>query len=147
MSVPTSADQAQEAFYSAFETGDLESMADVWELSDTVACVHPDGPELLGYQQIMESWREILASTSGLRITVEILEQYDTPQLSIRFVSETLFNETGQSEAVTVLATNVYRKTESGWRMVVHHASPIHRTSEQASDDSANNWDGGVTLH
>lgn len=142
-----SADQAQEAFYSAFENGDLDAMAVLWDRSDTVVCVHPNGPELLGYEEIMESWREVLGGTSGFRITVEILEQFDTEQLAVRFVAETLFNEAGRSESVTVLATNAYRKTESGWHMVLHHASPLHRAAEEAGAGSAEDWDTDVTLH
>jgi hypothetical protein len=29
-----------------------------------------------------------------------------------------------------VIATNVYRLTDNGWRMVMHHASPTRATSE-----------------
>lgn len=143
---PDTADQAEATFYSAFENGDLESMGAVWALSDEVVCVHPHGPQLLGYEKIMDSWREILGNTSGFRISVEILHQYDTPQMSIRFVTETLFNETGRSDPVTVLATNAYQKTESGWRIVLHHASSAHGTSEDV-DDSVDGWDTDVTFH
>lgn len=143
---PDTADRAEAVFYSAFENGDIESMEAVWALSDEAVCVHPHGPQLQGYEQIMESWRDILGNTSGFRISVEVLSQYDTPQMSIRFVTETLFNETGRSDPVTVLATNAYRKTESGWRIVLHHASPVHPTSEDV-DDGSDEWNTDVTLH
>jgi hypothetical protein len=32
---------ANQAFYEAFETHDLDAMSDLWEHSDRASCVHP----------------------------------------------------------------------------------------------------------
>ena len=42
---------ANAAFYTAFEGGDLDAMADVWEHSDRVSVTHPGWPTLHGWAQ------------------------------------------------------------------------------------------------
>ena len=48
---------------------------------------------------------------------------------------------------MTVLATNAYQKTESGWRIILHHASPGFGPSAGETDDYPAPNDAGVTLH
>jgi hypothetical protein len=48
---------------------------------------------------------------------------------------------------VTVLATNAYRRTESGWLMVLHHASPAPQGGEPDDDAETDAPDSSVTLH
>lgn len=145
---PDTAAAAEASFYAAFENGDIDAMAALWERSGDVVCVHPRGPQLLGYEQVMESWRDILAHIGGFRLTVQVIQDHTDRDTSVRFVNETLFNENDPTRPVTVLATNAYRRTDSGWRMVLHHASPPPDAVEEP-DESPDNDDegGGVTLH
>jgi len=150
LSVPDTAEEAETAFYSAFENGDFDAMAEVWERSDSVVCVHPHAPQLMGYEQVMRIWRDILSNTEGFRISVQMLRQHTDGQVTVRFVNETLIDENSSSLPVTILATNAYRKTDSGWRMVLHHASPAPSHSEEQEEDEEAEPDepeGNVTLH
>ena len=45
---PTAQD-AEAAFYEAFETGDLEAMMNVWAEDEEIVCVHPGEARLVGY--------------------------------------------------------------------------------------------------
>jgi hypothetical protein len=117
--------------------------------SGEVVCVHPGGPQLLGYEQVLSSWREILDNSGGFRISAQLLYHHTDDEVSVRFLNETLFTEDEQADSFTVLATNAYRRTESGWRLVLHHASPSPRPAEEdeALVDQLEPDDSSVTLH
>lgn len=140
-------EQAEAVFYAAFENGDLEAMKKIWARSDDVVCVHPHGPQLVGYGPVMQSWRTILDNTAGFRIAVQLVNRFDDGDIAVRFVNETLVNENSDAEPVTVLATNAYRRTESGWRIVLHHASPTPQAEETGVEEGAEEPGSGVTLH
>lgn len=144
---PATADQAEAAFYTAFEDGDLEAMASLWVRSGHVVCVHPHAPQLVGYDQVMQSWQNILRNTTGFRISVQVIQHYTDDQMAVRFVNETLIDENSRADPVTIAATNAYQKTESGWRMVLHHASPAPASAEDAAADPEDETETGVTLH
>lgn len=143
------AEQAEAAFYTAFENGDMDAMANIWARSSDVICVHPNGPQLLGYEEVMQSWQEILTDTGGFSLSVEVVHQFSDEQVSVRFVTETLLSEQSGSKPVTILATNAYRKTDSGWQIVLHHASPTPRTLEEAGEERSGprDPDADITLH
>ena len=54
-------DDAENAFYDAFERGDLPAMMAVWAEDEDIICVHPTGPRLCGQDQVRESWAKIFA--------------------------------------------------------------------------------------
>lgn len=142
-----SPEQAEAVFYAAFENGDLEAMARIWARSEDVVCVHPHGPQLLGYDQVIKSWQNILDNAAGFRIDVRVVNQINDGETSVSFVNETLINEASDTGPVTVLATNAYQRTESGWRIVLHHASPAPQAGEGAADDDTAPPGQNVTLH
>lgn len=142
-----SPEQAEAVFYAAFENGDLEAMARIWARSEDVVCVHPHGPQLLGYDQVIKSWQNILDNAAGFRIEVRVVNQINDGETSVSFVNETLINEASDTGPVTVLATNAYQRTESGWRIVLHHASPVPPAGEGAADDDTAPPGQNVTLH
>jgi uncharacterized protein (TIGR02246 family) len=128
----TTPQEAESAFYEAFEKGDLDAMMGVWADDDDIVCVHPGGQRLAGAAQIREAWRQIFASGQTLRFRLRDQQSLDGMTLVVHSVYEQI---TAAGEARThqpVVATNVYMRTENGWRMVVHHASPAPATSESA---------------
>ena len=120
---PTPED-AENAFYEAFERADLAAMMAVWAESDDVVCIHPQGPRLVGFEAVRGSWAQIFAGGSQLRLRTTDVRAYDGQTVAVRNVVEQLAPP-GRGEAIhTILATNVYELTDAGWRMTVHHASP-----------------------
>jgi uncharacterized protein (TIGR02246 family) len=120
---PTAQD-AENAFYEAFERGDLEAMMAVWAEDEDIICVHPTGPRLVGQDQVRESWAKIFAGGAGPRVHITQQVAVSAMMIAVHSVHEN-FTVEGEARAqVPVVATNVYLRTAAGWRMIVHHASP-----------------------
>ena len=112
------------AFYDAFERRDLGAMARVWDHEGEVSCIHPGGPRLDDIDMIIESWRAIFEG--GQRLRFERAEVAPTvgADVAVHCLYEVIrFGERFEQQG-TVVATNVYRRTGQGWKMVIHHASP-----------------------
>lgn len=130
---------ANAAFYQAFEARDLDAMAEVWERSDRAAVTHPGWPALRGWAQVAASFGAIFEKTPFIqffltdeRVEVEgdtawvvveenVLQAHDTHGGR---VAESLLGD------ATASAVNVFVRTPQGWRMVVHHASPVSAAEE-----------------
>ena len=122
---PTAQD-AENAFYEALERCDLEGMMAVWAEDEDIVCVHPAGTRLTGQDAVRESWARIFAAGPGARVTIEQQEAISGMMLAVHSVFErfTLPKTKPEAQPPAVVATNVYLRTASGWRMIVHHASP-----------------------
>lgn len=119
------AQDVEAAFYEAIERADLEAMMAVWADDDDIVCVHPGGLRLTGMEQVRESWRQIFASGQTLRFRLRHQRTLSGMTLAVHSVYEHI-TVSGEARARTpVIATNIYLHTERGWRMVVHHASPV----------------------
>jgi uncharacterized protein (TIGR02246 family) len=132
-------DDAETAFYEAFERADLAAMMVVWAEGDEVLCVHPSGPKLVGFDAVRDSWMQIF--TSGMRLSVRVGEtrRVDGPLVAVRTLVETISTPGPDASTQRVNVTNVYVLTDNGWRMAVHHASPAEAGPEVAapSEDDA----------
>ena len=117
---------AEAAFYEAFEKSDLEAMMDVWADDDDIVCVHPGGVRLAGAEQVREAWRQIFAGGQTLRFRLRQQQALNGMTLVVHSVYEQITVASEARARQPVIATNVYMRTESGWRMVVHHASLVH---------------------
>jgi uncharacterized protein (TIGR02246 family) len=119
-----SPDDIEAQFYDAMQQGDLERMMAVWADDDEIACVHPGGSRVTGPAAIRASLAAIFAN-GGVPVEPEQVRRMQTLSCAVHHLVERVIvpGPTGPRPA-WVLATNVYVKTEEGWRMVVHHASP-----------------------
>jgi uncharacterized protein (TIGR02246 family) len=130
-------DDAETAFYDAFERGDLPAMMAVWAEDDDVVCVHPQGPRLIGFDAVRESWTQIFAAGMQLRVAVTEARQYQGQTVAVHSVIEQLSSPGESTPSPPISATNVYVLTDAGWRMVLHHASPtpeVARSAEPAPE-------------
>lgn len=120
---PTAHD-AEAAFYEALERSDLEAMMEVWAEDEEIVCVHPGGARLAGQDAIRESFRQIFASGTRMRVRLSNQSQVNAVMVAIHSLHENIL-VTGETKARGVIvATNVYHRSAAGWRMVLHHASP-----------------------
>jgi ketosteroid isomerase-like protein len=119
---------AESAFYEALTKGDLDAMMAVWADDDDIYCVHPNGARLSGVERVRESWRQIFASGQSLRFQLREQQQVQGMMLSVHSVYEYITVAGEGRPRGPVIATNVYLRTERGWRMVAHHASPAPAT-------------------
>lgn len=127
-------DDAESAFYDAFERGDLAAMMAVWAEGDEVVCVHPQGPRLMGFDAVRESWTQIFASGMQLRVRTVEARQFHGQTIAVHAVVELLSAPNEQAASPPVFATNVYVLTEGGWRMALHHASPSSDAAPAAEE-------------
>jgi ketosteroid isomerase-like protein len=115
-----SPEECERAFYEALQTGDAESMADLWLQDDEVCCVHPGSGRLLGHAAVRASWTAILAG-GGMAVRAIARHGFESPGLVLSHVIEEIsVRQAGGQRVVHVLATNGYVKTAGGWKMVLH---------------------------
>lgn len=116
---------ANQAFYDAFESRDVDAMAALWEHSDRAVCTHPGWPALNGWPAIEASWRAILQGPRP--------EQFILTGVRAELVGDVgwvVLDENLVDGASTVSAVNLFVRGPEGWRMVAHHASPVLRRFE-----------------
>ena len=117
--------QAEAAFYDAFQRADLDAMMQVWADDDSaLVCIHPMGPRLEDREAIRESWRDIFAGSGAMRFSITGAEYTQADSVSVHFVYENISFGEDFGQQSLMIATNVYRLTDQGWRMCAHHASP-----------------------
>lgn len=128
---------AEEAFYRAFESGDVDAMMAVWAASPDISCVHPMGPLLRGPDAIRSSWREIFRGQLPRRFELECLSRFEQGELAIHVLHETILLPLQRQRLPALITTNVYRREAGVWRMVMHHASVTGRESQEAPPSAA----------
>ena len=115
---------AEQAFYLAFEHADLAEMMAVWAEEDLV-CIHPGGGRHTGVVEVRESWRQIFSQGPRLRFRLAGNRVFSGRTLSVHSVFERVTVAGDPRPTNPVLSTNIYLLTDRGWRMLVHHASPL----------------------
>jgi ketosteroid isomerase-like protein len=116
--------QAEQAFYDAFQRADAGGMMKVWADEDSIICIHPMGPRLNGRAAVAQSWRQIFAGRASARFELTEVSCTLDRDLAVHCVYENIHHGPQLDQRSLVLATNIYKSTERGWRMLVHHASP-----------------------
>ena len=129
-------DEAESAFYEAFERADLPAMMAVWAESDSVVCVHPRGPRLVGFDAVRDSWLQIFANGSRMRVRPTEVRRFDGNSVAVHTLVEVI-GAPGERATQSVCATNVYELTDGGWRMVVHHATPLEEPAAEKPEVAA----------
>jgi ketosteroid isomerase-like protein len=126
--------EAEAAFYRAFERADLDAMMEVWAEDEDVECVHPGGRRLTGLEEVRESWRRLFSAGASLAFRITQRQVWRGALVAVHLVYENITS--ARNEQGTMIATNVYLLTASGWRMVLHHAAPAPSMVEPAEDDT-----------
>ena len=120
----SSPEEASRAFYEAFERGDVGTMMEVWADDDEIFCIHPGGARNVGPEAVRASWEEIFATPSRLRFQLEQQLFFVGASIAIQSVFEYLQVNDEKKLRGPAVATNVYTRTPTGWRMLAHHAAP-----------------------
>ena len=116
---------ANQRFYDAFGALDIQMMDEVWEASEQALCVHPGWEPLVGWDQIRPSWAGIFDNSTLMHFNLRYVNvgvQGDSGWVTcVENITSVL---QGRASNFGVLATNIFVRTPSGWRMTAHHASP-----------------------
>jgi len=114
---------ANEAFYIAFASRDVDGMDDLWARQNRVTCIHPGWPPLDGRDAVMESWANILSNTDSPAITCTHSRAFIIGTAAYVICHENL-------EQATLVATNIFALEDGGWKMVHHQAAPAPAPEE-----------------
>ena len=128
--------EANDRFYQALTELDAGAMEEIWLREAWVRCVHPGWQMLSGWDEVLESWRQIFANTMSHRV--------EASDVTVRLFGELawvlcLERIVGSPESGTPVSfaqgTNLFVETPSGWRMILHHASvvPVELPPETSS--------------
>jgi ketosteroid isomerase-like protein len=119
---------ANAAFYTAFATGDFAGMERMWADDDTISCIHPGWPAIVGRANVIGTWRDILQNPERPQIACAepqaIVDGDSARVLCIEIVDGT-----------ALAATNHFRRIDDRWRLVHHQSSPIAQIVERADED------------
>jgi ketosteroid isomerase-like protein len=120
---------ANAALYEAFETADVDRMERVWDDvdPDSIVCVHPGWPILRGRSTVLRSWSAVMAGTDYIQFfltDVRICLHGDAAVVTCQENVLTEVTESGNGNAA-VIATNLFVRRPDGWRVQVHHGSPV----------------------
>lgn len=108
-------------------------MERVWSEGPESVCVHPGGDLLRGRPAVLQSWIEIFSSAERPSLRYRTLQTTLSGDIAVHLVEETI--RPGNSpdiRSARVLATNIYRRADDGWRMTAHHSSlPVMGSSHE----------------
>ena len=129
---------ANAELYAAFEEGDVDRMEAVWDDADDVVCVHPGWPMLRGRARVLRSWSVIMANTNYIQFFltgVDAVIDADTAVVTCEenFLTAVADPDGALSESAKVVSTNVFRRRDDGWKLWLHHGSPVLAPSEDSS--------------
>ena len=117
---------ANEAFYLAFETKDLNAMSHIWCEQGDPVCLHPGWPTLIGREAILESWRGILTNPHQSQVSF-----FDARVSLINDESAAVVCYEKTDDQI-MAATNVFRVEGGRPRMYIHQAGFCAHPPHQA---------------
>jgi ketosteroid isomerase-like protein len=142
---------ANTALYDAVEQGDVDALSALWlEYDDeAVSVVHPGWPVLSGRGEVLRSYALIMASTEYIQffltdVQVAVLGDTAVVTCTENILSGGPSEDDGSAGPLVgglVVATNVFRRTEGGWRLWSHHGSPVLVEQEGDEDDGESDTD------
>ena len=120
-----SPDEVEQAFYEALSHADIGQMMACWAEEDEIVCILPAGERLVGPGPIRRAFERLFAK-GKLQVRQERVHKLEALASSVHHLTEHVRVLTPQGEQVAWIAvTHVYHKTPQGWRLVLHHASPV----------------------
>jgi len=113
-------------FYVALNTmftGDLDQMKEVWSHADDVTYMGPAGGFQVGGSQVREIWEEQAALKLGGRVEPTDMRIAMGRDIAVAHNIETGENvdAKGETQKVSIRATNIFRKEDGEWKMIGHH--------------------------
>ncbi len=123
----TEVESANTALYEALESADVDRMAAVWDDAepDALVCVHPGWPMLRGRVSVLRSWSAVMANTDYIQFVLTDVAVSVVGDTAIVTCTENVLTSADVGDGAAAVATNVFVRRADGWRLVVHHGSPV----------------------
>lgn len=116
------------SFYEAFRSRDLDTMDQLWARESAVACIHPGWRALTTRDDVMESWRDILASDGVPNVSCRGEKAFMSGDTAFVICYEVIGGG-------VLVSTNLFRKEQGEWRIVHHQAGPCDLPSTELAED------------
>lgn len=116
-------------FYKALGTRDLDLMSTVWVNDKRAGCVHPGWIILRSWEAIKQSWENIFDPEDQVDISLSDVSVYISGNTAwLTCIQQMVYIKRDPVTYNISLSTNIFEKSENGWLMVIHHASPVPDT-------------------
>jgi len=115
---------AEDAFYDALETGQLDQVMAAWDPGDEIACLLPMQEMVRGRKAVQETFRRLFQAMGGLDIRVTHLHWAVWADTALHVVGEQLTDPDGVAAGPPLYAVNVYRRREGRWALALHQNAP-----------------------
>ncbi|HYK42827.1 MAG TPA: nuclear transport factor 2 family protein [Thermoanaerobaculia bacterium] len=111
------------AALNALFQGDAAPMSKVWSHAADVSAMGPDGAVNRGWDAVEEYWRAQAALKLGGKVEAADLQVTMGTDMATtsNFEKGENTNAKGETQRVSIRATNVFRKEKGQWKMVGHH--------------------------
>ncbi len=109
---------ANEHFYQAFRSGDFAEMEKVWSARDEVSVYHPNWPGILGREDVMASWYQVMVLSEPPPVFPKDVTIVRAGKVAMVFCTEDMGD-------TRMTASNVFVEEDGVWKMTNHHASPL----------------------
>lgn len=124
--------EVNERFYRALGTRDLSLMDTVFVRDERAGCTHPGWVMLRGWEAIRQSWENVFDPEDRLAIKLHnVTVDINGDAACVTCVQELTYVKRNPVMMNVSISTNIFERTESGWLMVIHHASPIPFVTEE----------------
>jgi len=116
---------AEDAFYDALEEGDLDRLLSVWADSDDICCLLPMYPLIRGRRNVADVFAHLFSQGHGVALSITHIGWIETDEIAIHQIEEAIQSPAGgSSPPPPFYGTNIYRKFDNGWRLLVHQNAP-----------------------
>ncbi len=109
---------ANEAFYTAFASRDMQAMEEIWARGMQPTCVHPGWQPLVGRREVIDSWRDILQSGDAADISCSGARAFHLGDAAYVTCNEHLARS-------TLIATNIFLREAGQWKLIHHQAGAV----------------------
>jgi hypothetical protein len=122
-------ENANAAFYDAFENVSINMMENIWIHNDNCICIHPGWEMIVGWLAIHESWMTIFTNMKNLKFTITNTKTrlYEDVVGVLTCVENIQMIQNERKVHTGVVATNIfeYDDNQKRWLIVYHHGSPV----------------------
>jgi ketosteroid isomerase-like protein len=111
-------------FYRAFNARDLPAMQDNWLNADEIAMDNPLGGIWRGWTEIRGVYERLFSGPARVYVEFYDYTLHETPEMFYAVGRERgHFKSAGESLALAIRTSLIFRRTRDGWRQVHHHGS------------------------
>lgn len=128
-----------QAFYDSIESGDMDLMRSIWASRSDVVCVHPGGEPVRGPESVMRAWAMVMANVDYIQffltdVKLAIAPGPGEPNIAVVTCAENVLSGAGSDETFAggkAIATNIFVRDGSAWKLWMHHSSPVATMVEE----------------